>query len=662
MPHRDQATQEDPSTLLATVTTAEQPHSDSTPELRTGLDSRRESDVLVFPDLEGFYRTFTPRTLELIEVIRREGPASITETAHMVERDVKNVHTELHHLDDMGVLSFVREGRANRPVVKYDEVQLCISFTERASAPETRPTRSHPHASEEVYSRISDGVIALDAAARVTYVNERGEELLKQSSRELVGSVIWDAFPEATGTAFEEQYREAIRTQELVTYEEYSPLLDAWFAIRVYPTESSVTVYFRDVTERKRREQQLEYQRNELAAINHLNRVIQKITHTAIETSSREQIEQQVCNQLVDSDLYTFAWTGSVEQGRQEVTPDRMAGGERSYLDEFRISIERTDVHGRGPTGTAVRTHEPQFVQDTQTESDYDPWQTRARERGFRASAAIPILHDGVLYSVLNLYATQPNAFTKPVREAIGHLGLVIGHAIHAVEQRKALLNESIREIELRNEQFAQRLVGSNSDVLLSVERTVPIGDDEILHFMTVSGMSSDEFVESITRVPTVKGVTPLNTGTTENDKLLFEVTISEPSLSGTLVSYGGRVQSVRTTSEETRIVAEVPPSTPIREVVEAVNEVHPGTELLAQRTVERGPKTTQEIYREVMDRLTTKQRAALETAYFAGYFDWPRAATGEEVADILGVAASTYTNHLRTAERKLLSVLFSDE
>jgi predicted DNA binding protein len=44
-----------------------------------------------------------------------------------------------------------------------------------------------------------------------------------------------------------------------------------------------------------------------------------------------------------------------------------------------------------------------------------------------------------------------------------------------------------------------------------------------------------------------------------------------------------------------------------------------------------------------------------LTSAYYAGYFEWPRANTAEEVADSLGISPATLHEHLRTAERKLL-------
>lgn len=574
MSQDDRTDESGSAVLLATVTTDERRPRIEMPALRDGPRTEDEPAVLTFPNVDQLYRTFTPKTLELIDTVRRERPASITETARVVERDVKNVHTELHRLAELGVVSFLDNGRANRPTVEYDEIRLRISFDGHSTVPESR-------------------------------TNE----------------------PRST---------------------------------TVESTDRGSTVPLREITERKRREEQLETQRNELAAINHLNRVIQGITHTVIEPSSPERIEQRVCDQLVNSDLYAFAWTGDVERGSRKVTWNCMAGGARSYLEECRTTIGPVDPRGRGPTGTAIRTHRPQFVQDMRTNPHYEPWRTQATEHGFRASAAIPLVYDGILYSVLNIYAAQSDVFTKHVREALEHLGQVVGHAIHAAEQRRALLSESVREIELRNERFAKRLLGTGSDVFLSVERTVPTGGDGIIHFMAVSGMSSDEFVESISRVPTVERVTPLDED--HEDMLWFEVTITEPSLTGTLVSYGGRVRSVLTTADETRIVAEIPPSAPVRDVVDAVDEVHPGTELIAHRTVDREPKTTREIYSSVSEHLTDKQRVALETAYFAGYFDWPRSKTGEEVADILGITAPTFANHLRIAERKLLTVLFSDD
>ena len=48
-----------------------------------------------------------------------------------------------------------------------------------------------------------------------------------------------------------------------------------------------------------------------------------------------------------------------------------------------------------------------------------------------------------------------------------------------------------------------------------------------------------------------------------------------------------------------------------------------------------------------------------LETAYFASFFEWPRRATGGEVAELLGVSQPTVNRHVRNGERKLFAMVF---
>ena len=53
--------------------------------------------------------------------------------------------------------------------------------------------------------------------------------------------------------------------------------------------------------------------------------------------------------------------------------------------------------------------------------------------------------------------------------------------------------------------------------------------------------------------------------------------------------------------------------------------------------------------------RLTDRQLEVLETAYERGYFERPKRANATELAEELGIAQSTLTEHLMTAQRKLL-------
>ncbi|WP_123536244.1 PAS domain S-box protein [Halosimplex salinum] len=134
-----------------------------------------------------------------------------------------------------------------------------------ASAVESEETKSRL---DEVYGRISDGFFALDEEWRFTYLNDHAEDLIGSEGRSLVGETVWDAFPEAVGRAFETAYERAMYDQETVSFEEYYPdPIDAWFEVSAYPSESGLSVYFREVTERKEREQRLAEQERQLSTL-----------------------------------------------------------------------------------------------------------------------------------------------------------------------------------------------------------------------------------------------------------------------------------------------------------------------------------------------------------------------------------------------------------
>ena len=110
----------------------------------------------------------------------------------------------------------------------------------------------------EVFERITDAFFGLDRGWRFTYLNPEAERLLERSCDDLVGKNVWDEFPEAVGSAFQREYERAARTGEKASFEEHYPPLDAWFEVNAYPSEEGLSVYFRDVTVRKRAEEERE--------------------------------------------------------------------------------------------------------------------------------------------------------------------------------------------------------------------------------------------------------------------------------------------------------------------------------------------------------------------------------------------------------------------
>jgi hypothetical protein len=61
-----------------------------------------------------------------------------------------------------------------------------------------------------------------------------------------------------------------------------------------------------------------------------------------------------------------------------------------------------------------------------------------------------------------------------------------------------------------------------------------------------------------------------------------------------------------------------------------------------------------------ILTTLTGKQRRAIMAAYNKGYFDFPRRIKSKELARSLGISQSTLTQHLITAQRKILDNITS--
>lgn len=104
-----------------------------------------------------------------------------------------------------------------------------------------------------VLETMSTAFFLLDDRWRFTYVNAEAERVLGSTRAEMLGGVIWELFPLSVGSTFEEHYRGAADSGEPRSFEAYyPPPLDAWYEVRAFPGPDGLSVYFHDLTERRR--------------------------------------------------------------------------------------------------------------------------------------------------------------------------------------------------------------------------------------------------------------------------------------------------------------------------------------------------------------------------------------------------------------------------
>jgi len=117
----------------------------------------------------------------------------------------------------------------------------------------------------EILGRVTDAFYALDDDFRFTHVNERAEELLQASEEEILGEMLWELYPEAADVdKVWDAFHTAMETQVPQSYEVYYEPLEFRVEATVHPSESGVSVYFRDVTEQREYEREIEQQNERL--------------------------------------------------------------------------------------------------------------------------------------------------------------------------------------------------------------------------------------------------------------------------------------------------------------------------------------------------------------------------------------------------------------
>lgn len=109
----------------------------------------------------------------------------------------------------------------------------------------------------DLLESITDAYYTLDKHWKITYISKELEKMLGRSHEELVGKCIWEEYPQlAGGTAFKE-FHKAVNTNVPVKFETYSAVLNNYYEYHVYPTKVGLSVYCRDITEKKKTEKEL---------------------------------------------------------------------------------------------------------------------------------------------------------------------------------------------------------------------------------------------------------------------------------------------------------------------------------------------------------------------------------------------------------------------
>ncbi len=497
---------------------------------------------------------------------------------------------------------------------------------------------------ETVVGSLDDAIVIVDTERTVVYANDEAEDVFDLDVQRVVGDPVTDVV-DATDVDFDAP--DAMGETEIDgrTYEvRASEIVDR------HGRDLGDALVFNEITERVRREEALERQRDRLRTLERLNAVIRDVNRELVAADSKAKAMAAVREALSGSALYDAVWT--VDETAASARPVEADGGGVAdggpVETGFASAQDAVDQLGGADLG------DDHVAVDA--EDDVDP-EGLADEPGHCVS--VPVVYGKTVYGALVLYTTRDDAFSGRELAVLDELGETVGHAINAAEKAQLLVADAVTELEfdVSGTDAVLPRASAAADCGIDVAGTAAGDDGTMVAYLRVEGAEAAAVTPFLADSDDVTDVRVVS----ETDPTVLEVTLTGGSILFPLREYGASLEALTAASGDGTVVVTVSPDADVRTVVERVERDYPGASLAAKRRRDDPVETSTEGSAFTED-LTERQMETLEAAYAAGYFEWPRDSTAEEVADSMGIAAPTLHSHLRKAQNRVLrSVLEED-
>ena len=293
---------------------------------------------------------------------------------------------------------------------------------------------------EDVFNSIGEGVVVIDREHTIVEVNPAALELFGRSREELIGRKCYEVIHGEDAPCREvlcplEESRKAGVLRGII-HEHLRGTGEKWIAeISATPIRDKsgrvvgIVEINRDVTRQKQVEREMQHLNRVLKAINEVSSVITR-------EKNANSLLQSVCEILQRVRGYRMVWIGVPDEDTRRVVPVAKAGVEDGYLNRIVITLDDSET-GMGPTGMAIKTGRPQVVRDISRDENYAPWRDEAMKRGYRSSAAVPIVYGDHIYGTINVYSESVNVFTEEEIELLTRVGEDLGFALRVIEDEE---------------------------------------------------------------------------------------------------------------------------------------------------------------------------------------------------------------------------------
>jgi two-component system cell cycle sensor histidine kinase/response regulator CckA len=188
--------------------------------------------------------------------------------------------------------------------------------------------------------------------------------------------------------------------------------------------------------------------------LNRTYMVLSAVNQLIVRDGEPQDVLDGACRLAVEKGGFRMAWIGMLDSTGQFLKPAASAGVLEGYLDTINIDL-RDAARSGGPTARALLSREYQISNDIKNDPLMKPWRAAALERGYRATAAFPLIVAGKSVGIFSLYATAPNSFDEDELRLLDELATDIAFALENC-QREQQRQHTLEQLRASEERFRE--------------------------------------------------------------------------------------------------------------------------------------------------------------------------------------------------------------
>lgn len=108
----------------------------------------------------------------------------------------------------------------------------------------------------QLTERISDAFVAFDKDWNFIDINAKTAKIVDLDPDIMLGKKLWDEFPFMKNSEAYSVFHGAMKTQVYTYFVQYHENYDCWFENHIYPSPEGLSIFFRDITEKKKADQE----------------------------------------------------------------------------------------------------------------------------------------------------------------------------------------------------------------------------------------------------------------------------------------------------------------------------------------------------------------------------------------------------------------------